>query len=90
VASGKLRDADNSAVCMASNGIVTCTPIARQRVGKHVPAEANERNDRTCIARQQSCNHASLTKEDGVFRGVREDNRRYKFSSRQEIVTESS
>jgi hypothetical protein len=33
--------------------IVTCTPIARQRVGKHIPAEANARNNRRSIARQR-------------------------------------
>jgi hypothetical protein len=48
---------------------VTCTPIARQRVGKHVPAEANARNNRTSIVMQRSCKHGSLTIEDGVFRG---------------------
>jgi hypothetical protein len=45
--------------------------IARRRVGKHVPAESNARNNRTSIARQRSCKHVSLTIEDGVFRGVR-------------------
>jgi hypothetical protein len=51
--------------------IVTCKPIARQRVDKHVPAEANARNSRTSIAKQRSCKHVYLTIEDGVFRGVR-------------------
>jgi hypothetical protein len=49
--------------------IVTC--IARQRVGKHIPAEANARNNMMSIARQRSCKRAFLTIEDGVFRGVR-------------------
>jgi hypothetical protein len=41
-----------SAVSFATIDIVTCTPIARQRVAKHIPAEANARNSRTSIARQ--------------------------------------
>jgi hypothetical protein len=55
---------------MCVDNIVTCIPIARQGVGKHVPAEANARNNRTSIATQRSCKYASLTIEDGVFRGV--------------------
>jgi hypothetical protein len=43
--------------------IVTCIPIARQRFGKHIRAEANARNSRTCIARQRISKHASLTVE---------------------------
>jgi hypothetical protein len=35
------------------------------------PRKANARNNRTSIARQRNCKHASLTKEDGAFRGVR-------------------
>jgi hypothetical protein len=33
--------------------IVTCIPIARQRTAKHIPAEANMRNNRIFIARQR-------------------------------------
>jgi hypothetical protein len=33
--------------------------------------QTNARNNRTSIARQRSSKHASLTKEDDVFRGVR-------------------
>jgi hypothetical protein len=33
--------------------IVTYKPIARQRFGKHIPAEAYERNTRQAIARQR-------------------------------------
>jgi hypothetical protein len=54
--------------------IVAYTPIARQRVGKHIPAEANARNNRTSVGRQRNCKHASVTIEDGVFRGVRRNN----------------
>jgi hypothetical protein len=37
--------------------IVTYRPIARQRLGKHTPAEANARNNMTFIARQQLSKH---------------------------------
>jgi hypothetical protein len=40
--------------------IVTCIPIARQRVGKHIPVEANARNNRLSIPMQRRCKHASL------------------------------
>jgi hypothetical protein len=74
--------------------IVTCTPIARQRVGKHVPAEENARNSMTSIAKQWSCRHAFLTRTVfsvwSVQRSYLEDNRRYKFRSRYEIATGSS
>jgi hypothetical protein len=50
---------------------VTFIPIARQRVGKHIFAETNARNSRTSIARQRSCNNASLTIEEDVFNEVR-------------------
>jgi hypothetical protein len=61
----------SSAACVASNGTVTCPFIARQRVGKHVPAKANKRNNSMSIARQRRCKQASLATEDGDFRGVR-------------------
>jgi hypothetical protein len=42
---------------------VTCITIARQRLGKHIPSQANSLNNRTSIARQRSSKHASLTIE---------------------------
>jgi hypothetical protein len=45
---------------------VTCIPIPRQRLGKHIPPCANARKNRTSIARQRISKHASLT-EDAVF-----------------------
>jgi hypothetical protein len=33
--------------------VVRAMPIARQRVAKHIPVEANARNNRTSIARQR-------------------------------------
>jgi hypothetical protein len=38
-----------------------CIPIARQRLGKHIPVEANARNNWTSIAKQRISKHASLT-----------------------------
>jgi hypothetical protein len=46
--------------CSNVNNIVTCIPIARQRLGKHIPERANVRKNRTCIARQRASKHASL------------------------------
>jgi hypothetical protein len=46
---------------------VTCIPIARQRLGKHIPAGANERNNRTSITRQRSCKHGFPTIERLCF-----------------------
>jgi hypothetical protein len=40
--------------------IATCIPIARQRLGKHIPAQAKARNNRTSIARQPISKHTSL------------------------------
>jgi hypothetical protein len=40
-----------------------CIPIARQRLSKHIPAEAYERNNRTSISRLRISKHASLTLE---------------------------
>jgi hypothetical protein len=42
---------------------VTHRLIARQRLGEHIPEEANIRNNRTFIARQRISKHASLTIE---------------------------
>jgi hypothetical protein len=45
-------------------------PIDRQRVAKHIPAEANARNNNTYIARQRRDKQA-LSKIQAVFRVVR-------------------
>jgi hypothetical protein len=39
---------------------VTCIPIARQRLGKHIPVQANACNNRTSLARQWISKHTSL------------------------------
>jgi hypothetical protein len=54
---------------------VTCILIARQRLGEHIPAETNGRNNTTSIARQRISNHTSSTIERlcflrGACRGV--------------------
>jgi hypothetical protein len=40
---------------------VTCIPIARQRLAKHIPARANDPKNTTSIARQWTSQHASFT-----------------------------
>jgi hypothetical protein len=45
------------------HNIVTCIPFGRKRLGKHIPAEANARKNRTFIARQRISKHSSLTVE---------------------------
>jgi hypothetical protein len=52
--------------------IVTCIPIARQRLGKDIPARANARKNMTSIARQRISKHASLTIEAAVQSGYTE------------------
>jgi hypothetical protein len=42
---------------------VTCIPIARQRLGKHIPARAKAGKNRTSIAKQRISKHAFLTIE---------------------------
>jgi hypothetical protein len=43
------------------NDIVTCIPIARPRLGKHIPARVNPRKNRTTIVKQRISKQASLT-----------------------------
>jgi hypothetical protein len=50
--------------------IVTCIPIARQRLGNHCPAEANARNSRTSIGRQRIYKQAFSTVERLCFWSV--------------------
>jgi hypothetical protein len=38
---------------------VKCIPIARKRLGKHIPAGANARDNSACIARQRCGKHVS-------------------------------
>jgi hypothetical protein len=52
------------------NSIVTCMSIVRQRLGKHIPAEANASSNKSSIVREQVSKHASLTTE-AVFYVVR-------------------
>jgi hypothetical protein len=66
-----------------SNDIVTYRPTARQRLGKHIPAGANARNNRTVIARQRISEQTFSTTEAvfsawSVPRCYLEDNWRYR------------
>jgi hypothetical protein len=44
-----------------SLSIITCIPVARQRLGKHIPMQANALNNGTSIAKQRRGKHASST-----------------------------
>jgi hypothetical protein len=46
------------------HNIVTCIPIARQQLGKHITEQAYARNNITSAAKQRTSEHASLTIED--------------------------
>jgi hypothetical protein len=50
--------------------VVRAMPIARQRVAKHIPAEANARNNTRSIARQRHGKQA-LSTIQAVFREIR-------------------
>jgi hypothetical protein len=50
--------------------IIMCIPIARQRLDKHIPAEAKAPNNMTSIAKQLITKYVSLTIE-AVFCVVR-------------------
>jgi hypothetical protein len=53
----------------ASTYIVTCITIARQRVGKHIPATRTQKIGRLLL--ENELYTRSITIEDSVFRGVR-------------------
>jgi hypothetical protein len=48
---------------------VICTRMARQRLGKHIPARANESKNRMSVARQRINKYASLTIESVISLG---------------------
>jgi hypothetical protein len=50
-------------VITPSKTYVTCIPTARQRLGKHIPVQANSLNNRTSVARQRIRKRATLTIE---------------------------
>jgi hypothetical protein len=60
-------------------------PIARQRVGKHIPARANAHKNRTSIARQRISKHASLTTEVVFSMGSVQSGNMEVFSSTESI-----
>jgi hypothetical protein len=47
----------------SSQSIMTCIPITRPRLGKHIPEQAHARNNRTSVARQWISKHSPLTTE---------------------------
>jgi hypothetical protein len=64
--SGDCKQKEVKAILLIINSnfnTVMCIPIPRQRLDKHVLAEANGRNIRTSTARQRIIKHASLTTE---------------------------
>jgi hypothetical protein len=67
---------------------VTCIPISRQRLGKHIPAGANAHDDRMSVARQRTSKHASLTIET-VF-SVWSVSRGYKRTQSEDATKQSS
>jgi hypothetical protein len=69
---------------------VTCIPITRQRLGKHIPAGAKARESRTYIARQRCGIHASSTIQTvfcvwSVPRVIKRHRRRDREQSSQEV-----
>jgi hypothetical protein len=52
---------------ISKQNIVTCIPIARQRLGKHIPVEAYARNNSTSIAKQRVSKQAFSTIEGQCF-----------------------
>jgi hypothetical protein len=68
--------------------IVTCIPITRQRLGKHIFHNAYKCNRRTIFARQRTSKHASLTIE-AVF-SVWSDPRGYKSTQSEDALKHSS
>jgi hypothetical protein len=54
---------DTKILILKQFDIVACIAIARQRLGKHIPALANSRDNRTSIPRQRTSKNASLTTE---------------------------
>jgi hypothetical protein len=69
--------------------IMSCIPIARQRIGKYFPEEANAHKNRTSTARQQINKYDSLTVE-AVF-SAWSDQSGYKegFSWEESVIVRS-
>jgi hypothetical protein len=63
-----------------------CISIARQRLGKHIPARVNARKNRTPIARQRISKHASLKIEVVFSLGSVQSGYKEVFGSIEESV----
>jgi hypothetical protein len=70
--------------------IMTYRPIARQRLGKHIPAQAYARNNRTSIAKQRTSQHASLTTEAVFSASFLQNGYKEVFGSIEQSRVESS
>jgi hypothetical protein len=44
-----------------------CIPIARQRLGKHIPGEENSRNNGTSMVKQRISKYTSLATEAVLY-----------------------
>jgi hypothetical protein len=75
--------------CELFQDTVTYRPIARQRLDKHIPAEANARDNRTSIVKQRINKHASLT-IDAVFSALSERSGHKEVFSSAKCSEESS
>jgi hypothetical protein len=69
----------------SNNHIVMDISIARQRLGKHMPAGAKARNNITSIAKQRISKHASLTTEAAFSAWSVQSGYREVFGSREQL-----
>jgi exoribonuclease II len=71
------------------NNVVTCISIARQPLGKHIPAQAYARNNRTLIARPRISKHTSLTIQAAFSVGSVQTGYKEVFSSIEQWLSEA-
>jgi hypothetical protein len=64
-----LKESEGTDWTYLAQDIVTHRPIARQGLGKHIPAEAYARNNRTSIARQRISKQTSTIQRLCFLRG---------------------
>jgi hypothetical protein len=69
---------------------MTCIPIVRHPLGKHIPAGANARKNRTSIARQRINKQSSLVTMEAVFSTLYVQSGYKEVSSRIKGIEESS
>jgi hypothetical protein len=66
-----------------------CISIAKQRLGKHIPVEANARNNMTSITRQRISKYAFLTTEAAFSTWSVQNNCKEDFSWEDSVVAKS-